>query len=200
VIEPRELVPGEWSVLALIADAPGHGWALAKEMSPTGSVGRVWGVGRPLVYRALDVLASRGLIEPAGSERGARGPRRELYAATKRGREELGRWLAKPVDHVRDVRSVLLLKLVLLERAGIDRRPLLQAQRKQTVAAVKALESRLRHSVGTEHILARFRLETTRAVVLFIDALLTESGTERAAARGRRPSRTARPARPKRRS
>ena len=26
----RELAPGEWSVLALLADAPAHGWALAE--------------------------------------------------------------------------------------------------------------------------------------------------------------------------
>ena len=161
-------------MLALLADAPAHGWAVSKELSRTGSVGRVWGVGRPLVYRALDVLASRELIEPAGSERGARGPKRELYAATKLGRKELARWLNEPVDHMREVRSLLLLKLVLLERAGLDRRPLLEAQHRQAAAAVEALEGRLRHSIGTESILVRFRLETTRSVVLFIDALLAE--------------------------
>jgi DNA-binding PadR family transcriptional regulator len=174
VIVPRELAPGEWSVLALLAHRPAHGWALATELSRTGSIGRVWGVGRPLVYRALDVLAVRGLIEPAGSERGARGPQRELYEATKLGRKELARWLGEPVDHVRDVRSLLLLKLVLLERAGLDNLPLLEAQRELTVPAVAALEARLRLSVGTEHVFVRFRLETTRSVVCFIDGMLDE--------------------------
>jgi DNA-binding PadR family transcriptional regulator len=37
----------------------------------------------------------------------------------KLGREELARWLNEPVDHMREVRSLLLLKLVLLERAGL---------------------------------------------------------------------------------
>ena len=72
--EVRELAPGEWSVLALLSDAPAHGWALAKEMSRDGEVGRVWAVGRPLVYRALELLESRGLIEPVGSERGRARP------------------------------------------------------------------------------------------------------------------------------
>ena len=54
VIVQRDLGPGEWSVLALLADAPAHGWALSKQMSRTGEVGRVWSMGRPLVYRALD--------------------------------------------------------------------------------------------------------------------------------------------------
>jgi PadR family transcriptional regulator AphA len=192
MIVQRDLAPGEWSVLALLADAPSHGWAIAKEMSRTGSVGRVWAMGRPLIYRALDALVNRELIEPAGSEPGARGPRRELYRATTLGRKELARWLGEPVDHVRDVRSLLLLKLVLLDRAGLDRRPLLEAQRRQTVLAVETLEARLRHSTGTgtENILVRFRLETTRSVVLFIDGLLSESEAGRAAARGRRSSPT----------
>ena len=28
----RELAPGEWSVLALLAEEPGHGWALARQI------------------------------------------------------------------------------------------------------------------------------------------------------------------------
>ena len=130
-----------------------------------------------------------------GPERGARGPNRSLFKATPEGREELARWLSEPVDHVRDVRSLLLLKLVLLDRAGLGQRPLLEAQREQTTAAVKTLEERLDSSIGTEHILVRFRLETTRAVVAFVDALLTEGEAGRAAAAGRRSSPTVRPKR-----
>lgn len=174
VTEVRELAPGEWSVLALLADAPAHGWALAEAMSREGEIGRVWAVGRPLVYRALELLEGRGLIEPVGTERGARGPNRALFKATRDGREELARWLSEPVDHVRDVRSLLLLKLVLLERAGLDNQPLLEAQRELTVAAVEALEARLRRSIGTEHVFVLFRLETTRSVVRFIDGLLAD--------------------------
>jgi DNA-binding PadR family transcriptional regulator len=174
VTEVRELAPGEWSVLALLSDAPAHGWALAEAMSKEGEIGRVWAVGRPLVYRAIDLLESRGLIEPVGTEPGARGPNRSLFKATPGGREELARWLSEPVDHVRDIRSLFLLKLVLLERAGLDNRPLLEAQRAITVPAVNALEARLRSSMGTEHVFVRFRLETTRSVIFFIDGLLAE--------------------------
>ena len=175
----RDLAPGEWSTLALLANSPAHGWALAKELSRTGEVGRVWSVGRPLVYRAIDVLERRGLIAQVGSEPGARGPNRALFKATPRGRDELARWLSEPVDHVRDVRSLFLLKLVLIERAGLESRPLLLAQRAVTLPAVSGLEARLRRSVGTEQVFIRFRLETTRSVVNFIDAML---GDESAAA------------------
>ena len=171
----RELAPGEWSILALLAEEPGHGWALARQMGKDGEIGRVWSLGRPLVYRALELLDERGLIEPAGSERGVRGPNRTIYRATATGREELARWLEEPVEHVRDVRSLLLLKLVLIDRAGLDREPLLNAERGVVVPSVKALEERLAASGGTEAIFIRFRLESTRAVVDFIDGLLAEN-------------------------
>jgi DNA-binding PadR family transcriptional regulator len=175
----RDLAPGEWSVLALLADAPAHGWALAKEMSKSGEVGSIWAVGRPLVYRALELLEERGLIEAVGSEPGARGPNRSLFAATPAGREALSKWLSEPVDHVRDVRSLLLLKLVLIERAGLERRPLLEAQRALTLPSIAVLEERQRQSVGTEQVFVRFRLETTRSVVNFIDGMLESEPAER---------------------
>jgi DNA-binding PadR family transcriptional regulator len=173
----RELAPGEWSVLALLAEEPGHGWALTRQMARDGEIGRVWALGRPLVYRALELLEERGLIEPVGSERGIRGPNRTVFRATDLGREALAEWLTVPVEHVRDVRSLLLLKLVLIERARLDRDPLLRAQRELVVPAVAALEARLAGSTGSEAIFVRFRLESTRAVLDFIDGLLAERST-----------------------
>jgi DNA-binding PadR family transcriptional regulator len=170
----RELAPGEWSVLALLAEAPAHGWALARQMARDGEIGRVWALGRPLVYRALELLEERGLIEPAGSERGVRGPNRTVFRATADGRRELAEWLQVPVEHVRDVRSLLLLKLVLIDRGGLDREPLLRAQRELVVPAIQTLETRLAESSGSEAIFVRFRLESTRAVLDFIDGLLAE--------------------------
>lgn len=178
----RELAPGEWSVLALLAEEPGHGWAIAKEMARSGEIGRVWSVGRPLVYRAIELLEERCLIEAIGHEPGARGPNRTLFRATPEGREALRRWLLEPVDHVREVRSLFLLKLVLIVRARLDNRPLLQAQRALVVPAVRALEARLRQSSGTERVFVRFRLETTRAVIDFIDSMLADEQPQEATA------------------
>ena len=177
----RELAPGEWSVLALLAEAPGHGWALARQMARDGEIGRVWALGRPLVYRALELLEERGLIEPAGSERGVRGPNRTVFRATPDGREALAAWLEEPVEHVRDVRSLLLLKLVLIDRAALDRAPLLRAQRGLVVPAVLTLERRLADSSGSEAIFVRFRLESTRAVLRFVEGLLESRPELRAA-------------------
>jgi len=172
VATERDLAPGEWSILALLAEKPGHGWALARQMARDGEIGSVWSLGRPLVYRAIEVLDERGLIEAIGHEPGLRGPSRTIFRATEEGRSELERWLAEPVDHVREIRSLFLLKLILLERAGLDPKALLDAQRVQVEPAVRTLEERLSESEGTEQILVRFRLESTRAVLHFIDSLL----------------------------
>ena len=50
---------------------------------------------------------------------------------------------------------------------------MLNAQHDAIVAAVSSLEKGVREHRGTEEILLRFRLESTRAVLRFIDGMLT---------------------------
>ena len=171
----RNLAPGEWAVLALLSERPAHGWAVAAQLGTSGELGSVWSLGRPLVYRSIDILTERHLIEPAGHEPGLRGPNRTIFRATEAGTEALAQWLSEPVDHVRDVRSLLLLKLIFAERTGLDPQPMLEAQHETIAAAVSSLEARVRASQGSEAILLRFRLESTRAVLRFIEGLLDSS-------------------------
>lgn len=164
------LGPGEWSVLALLHERPAHGWALAQALAPDGEVGAVWSVGRPVVYRALQTLSDRRLIAPAGQEPGARGPSRTIFAETPAGAEAVQTWLGEPVGHVRDVRSLLVLKLVFLERAGADPGPLLESQRQALEPLVASLEGQLARAEGGRAILLRYRLETARAALRFVEA------------------------------
>lgn len=161
-------------MLALVAEAPTHGWAVARALSPDGEVGAAWTFPRALVYRALDTLLAAGLIEEKGVEDGTRGPRRTIVGCTRAGRDRVRRWLVEPVGHVRDARSLLLLKLVFSRRAGRDARPLLLSQQAALIAIEEALAARLAAAAGdeTEQLLAAFRLETTRAVARFVDGLL----------------------------
>ena len=96
------LSPAEWASLALLAEQPAHGFAVARALAPEGEVGRVWSCSRPLVYRALAVLAERGLVEERGSEVSDAGPRRTTLAPTRAGRRELDRWLAEPAIGARE--------------------------------------------------------------------------------------------------
>jgi PadR family transcriptional regulator AphA len=159
-------------VLALLCERHAHGWAIASQLTSDGELGAVWTMGRPLVYRSIDILAERHLIEAAGHEPGIRGPNRTIFRATEAGHDALRRWLREPVQHVRDVRSLLLLKLVFAERLGVDTRPMLEEQHDAIAEAVTALERRIDGSHGSEEILLRFRLESTRAVLRFVDGTL----------------------------
>lgn len=167
----KELSTSEWAVLALLAEEPNHGFALAKALAPDGTIGQVWTLPRPLVYRALEILQDLKLIRPRRTEPG-NGPRRTILVTTPRGKAMVAEWLQAPVDHVRDARSLLMLKLVYLDRAGIDPAPLLRAQRLMLQEVLRAIRRRARESEGFEHTLAIWRLESIRALIRFIDAVL----------------------------
>src|SRR4051794_9343695 len=168
----RPTSPGEWAVLALLCERDAHGWALARVLGPDGEIGRIWSLKRALVYRALETLQQKHLIAPVGVEQGERGPGRTILRPTRAGRGAVRSWLREPVDHVRDVRSLLLLKLTFTERAGLDVGPLLEAQKARLVAIEQALDGQAVGPTTGEVALRSFRIETTRAAIRFVDALL----------------------------
>ena len=90
---PPELSLTEWVVLAVLVEAPIHGFAIAKELRPDTDLGRILTVHRPLVYRALDRLVAAGLAEPHHTEPGAAGPARTLHQPTLTGRRAADAWL-----------------------------------------------------------------------------------------------------------
>jgi len=166
----------EWAVLGLLAEAPTHGFAIAKAMAPDGAVGQIWTMRRPLVYRALDVLGELGFIRPRGSERSSLGPRRTVLELTPDGRAAFDAWLSEPVERVRDARSLLLLKLMFLDRSGADPTALLHAQRERFERRVAELSDAVAAAVGFDRTLLQWRLHSTQAAVDFIDTLLTPPG------------------------
>src|SRR5271154_7049731 len=102
----------EWTVLMLLSQRPAHGFAVSQLTAPDGELGRIWRVPRPVVYRSIGRLVEAGLIIPVSVERGL-GPQRTIYTVTEQGRQEAEGWLSTPVEHVRDIRSKLLIKLAL---------------------------------------------------------------------------------------
>lgn len=175
VVSQRELAPSEWSVLGLLCVAPTHGWALTRELSRRGELGLIWTTGRPVVYRSLEFLEERKLIRRLDVEPSPQGPPRAVFGPTPAGRRAFKRWLAEPVAHLRDMRPLFLLKLVLAERAGIVPPPILAAQAEAFEGAVESLEAELAESSGTERLLIRFRLESTFAALRFIASLLEDA-------------------------
>jgi len=174
------LTTNDLTVLALVAERSSHGWALAAKLARGGEIGQIWSISRPIVYHALDRLERAGLVRAAGLERGGRGPHRVVYVATEEGKTALVDWLARPVEHVRDIRSLFLLKVVLTERAGADPEPLLVAQRAVLMPFVAWLEAQADETgpeLPGEAAVAAFRLEMTTAVLCFIDRKLDARAT-----------------------
>ena len=159
----------EWVALAVICERPTHGFAIATLTTRTGPVGRVWQIPRPVVYRALGRLLDAGLITPECVEPGL-GPQRTRYRATDAGHRAVEGWLAVPVEHVRDVRSHLLVKLALLERTGRDRSALLAGQRARLEPIAEAL-AREEPGPGLDEALLAWRRACAGAALAFLDDL-----------------------------
>jgi DNA-binding PadR family transcriptional regulator len=168
----------EWTVLALISEGPTHGFTISQLTAPDGALGRIWHIPKPVIYRAIGRLEEAGLIAPQSVEPG-RGPQRTIYAATPAGRKAVTVWLDTPVEHVRDVRSQLLIKLALLDRAGTDATGLLQRQKAilQPIASAIATERPQRE--GFDATLLAWRRATASAALSFLDDI-TPSGASRA--------------------
>jgi DNA-binding PadR family transcriptional regulator len=168
---PPSLSLAESLVLGVLCEQPLHGFAIARLLGPAGDLGQIWRVPKPVVYRALQRLEHLGLVTTTGQQPSSRGPVKSPVDVTEAGRQLAGAWLNVPVSHNRDVRSELLIKLALLDRAGLDAQPLLAAQRAQIIPVAEALRDRLAGTAGFERTLALWRYETVSATVRFLDAL-----------------------------
>lgn len=166
-----ELGLAEHTCLALVCEGIEHGWAIGSLLAANGGLGRIWTLSRPLTYRAIDQLVERRLVVHRGTAQG-RGRERLLLRATAAGRKAAAAWLDRPVDHVRDVRSELLLKLALRERAGLSSGELVSKQREHLSPVIESLNA----LAESGDAVARWRAESARAVRRFLDGELHGPG------------------------
>ncbi|MDQ1516410.1 MAG: hypothetical protein QOE80_2240 [Actinomycetota bacterium] len=162
----------EWVVLAVLSEAPSHGFAVARTLSRATPLGEVWTVPRPLVYRALGRLEEQGMIVTAGEEPGDPGPTRMVYQATGKGRKAVAQWRGEPVQHLRDVRSALLAKVLLRQRARESLGPLVAAQRAAFDPLFQRLSDQFHEGEGSR-VVASWRYESSQAVARLLDHLGT---------------------------
>ncbi len=169
-----DLLLGEWACLGVLYDGPAHGFAIAAELRPDAEIGRVWSLSRPLTYRAIDQLVERGLVAPVKSEPGDSGPNRTVLAPTRQGRARFRAWLRSPVVHLRDLRSELLLKLVLAERCDIDVGGMLVDQRRRLEEHAATLAaSAFTDDGGVADTVSLWRYEAAGAGLRFLSRLDT---------------------------
>jgi PadR family transcriptional regulator AphA len=170
----QHLLLGEWACLGAVYPAPTHGFAVAARLKPAGDIGRVWSMSRALTYRSLDQLTGRGYVEAVGEEPGIAGGNRTILAATRIGRAQLRHWVATPVAHLRDLRSELLVKLVVADLCSIDVRPMLVQQREQVAELGCAIDDTLAGDDGATAVdpVLLWRSEASNAALRFLDRLL----------------------------
>jgi molybdopterin-binding protein len=169
-----ELSLAEGVVLALATTGASHGWAIAQLLDPDGEVGNVWTLSKPLTYRAVDGLVTKGLLRRKGTGKGS-GRDRVMLATTAAGRRASSEWLDAPIEHLRDVRTELLVKLVLRERAGLDRAPFLIAQLDALAPIIDSLVAG--RSPGGSDIVADWRAENAASVRRFLHRAIGVDGS-----------------------
>jgi PadR family transcriptional regulator AphA len=164
---PSDLSFAEWVCLTLVTQKVSHGWALGSMLMADGELGRIWTLSRPLTYRAIDGLVDKGLVTRTGQAAG-RGGDRVLLAPTAAGRRLVKKWLDTPVEHLRDVRTELLVKLFLRERGGNDNADLLARQREHFLPTIDSLTS----TSPDDDLVDLWRRESARAVRRFLEQAL----------------------------
>lgn len=92
---------------------------------------------------------------------------------------ELGLQEGAPIAHVRDARSLLMLKLLFLTRREADLEPLLSAQREHFAKLAERLAEAAEAAEGFDRALLLWRLESTTAAIHFVETMLAEPARAR---------------------
>jgi PadR family transcriptional regulator AphA len=152
-------------VLALVAHTPRHGWAIHEELAPKGDIGRAWTLSRQLVYRAIETLVDDGLVRRATPKDGG-GADKVIISPTAKGTRATQQWLNEPVDHLRDVRTELVLKVMLRERFDMPLAPFVTAQREVFDPLIAAINDAPAHTA-----VDMWRRESASAVKRYLTRL-----------------------------
>ena len=108
-------------------------------------------------------------MQPVSEEPGIAGGNRTILAATCSGRAQVRRWLATPVSHPRDLRSELLLKLVIADLCAIDITDMLVLQRERIAKMADAIATQVADAPAD--VVTLWRSESSLAALRFLDRL-----------------------------
>ncbi|MSO59879.1 MAG: hypothetical protein EXQ63_06095 [Ilumatobacteraceae bacterium] len=156
----------EGACLALVENGATHGYEIAQHFDLSTKLGAIYSVSRPVVYRTLDGLVKKKYLSSADST-GARGQLKMILKLTKAGDQIRRDWLNRPVQHIREIRTELLVKLLLRHESGLAPQRFLTQQRSVLQVVLTGLLQDREDSA-----VAVWRREQARAVVRFLDELL----------------------------
>ena len=128
-----------YGLLALLAEAPSHGYQLKSAFERR--TGNQWLLNIGQVYTTIQRLEQKGLVETVAAT-GPDDDRRD-YRITDAGRSELETWFANPVVLEEPTRDELTIKVLLATAAGsVDLTALLQRQRRASIEQLQAYTQR----------------------------------------------------------
>lgn len=157
--------------LALIANGAEHGWAVVQQLQPATPLGRIWSLSRALTYRSIEHLVELNYIRRRGVTAG-KGADRRLVHTTALGRRVTHQWLEAPVEHLRDVRTELLLKLELRTQAKKSNVAFIRRQQKTFAPVIATLGATARSSKVPVDL---WRSESAKSVDVFLRSLVRKT-------------------------
>ena len=120
------------ALLGLLANGPLHGYDLKTAYEGELVPGARLNVGQ--VYKSLERLGRDGMVTHALVRQDVR-PDKKVYEITRAGRQELDRWLERPIDTAIDRRDETFLKLVISRRLrGSDPLRVIRSERRACMA------------------------------------------------------------------
>jgi PadR family transcriptional regulator AphA len=186
-MEPRELLPGEYAVLAMLRLGPKHGYEIARCLQRDG-LADVTRVEQNLLYAYLKKLDRRQLIAGQEVRDGAHPPRR-IFHLTAEGESVVDGWLHRPVERLREVRLDFMLKIYFLHQLDPGgERQLLRAQVEACQAYVARIAARLPGcAAGFERLVLGSKLSAAEATLHWLiehEAVLSHEGKADAGSAG----------------
>ena len=172
----------KYAVLGVLSICPGSGYDVKKFMEQ--STGNFWQESYGQIYPILKQLSDEGLAT-SHTEKQEGKPERYVYTLTERGKEELQRWLADPVEQSVE-RNELLLKLFfgthLAPEKIIEHMRAFRVLQEQLLAKYEGIERWLR-AQSTENfdflyslITVRYGIHRCRALLAWCDETLATFG------------------------
>jgi DNA-binding PadR family transcriptional regulator len=152
----------KFGLLALLAEAPTHGYQLKTDFERR--TANQWALNIGQVYTTLQRLERDGLVESIGTD----GDRNE-YRITDTGRRQLEEWFVSPVVPEGPPRDGLTIKVLLAVAAGdLDVTQVLQRQR---TASVEQLQAYTHRKAQADPV-------TEVAFLIMLDALIFRTEAE----------------------
>ena len=178
-------------LLALDAGGSGHGYDLARQFDSGSPLGNIIRLEPGMVYHHLKKLDRLGWVTAQADTHVK--PARKRVALTAKGEAELGRWMAEPVSHTREIRLEFLVKLffaMLLDPNLAVR--LIGEQKDRCTRLISLISERLASRVAEDDLAFRerrfgdlvleMRLAQTRTALAWLDRVEDEARAEMAPA------------------